>query len=54
MKNVSLIARTLFPVAGRERAPSARRPGGLLQPMLAIGFALAPLVILAEAIAQTA
>lgn len=55
MKQLSLAARTLFPVDGRATARSPRRSGGqsLLQQLLAVTFAATPLVVLVDAIAQT-
>lgn len=56
MKTLSAAAHILFPVAGRARA-SSRRPrerGGMLDAVLAIGFAATPLVLLIGVVAETA
>lgn len=58
MKNVLVAAQLLFPVPGRDRKTAPRRvaPGeaGTLRALLAISFAIAPLVVMMSAVAQTA
>ncbi|WP_176472902.1 hypothetical protein [Sphingomonas lenta] len=56
MKQITLAARALFPVSGREAVRPPRRSGSstLLQQLLAVTFAATPLVILIDAVAQTA
>lgn len=57
MKSLAIIARTLFPVDASERSMRPRRSGtshsSLLSQVLAVGFAVTPLIIVIEAMAQT-
>lgn len=56
MQRISLAARTLFPVSGRAAPRAPRRAAGtsLLQQLLAVAFAAAPLVVMIDAVARTA